>query len=182
MQKRLFIAISVPKDIKKRIFRLTEREYKDLPVKWVSSENLHVTVNFLGYVLEEKIPEICESLKSATHGKSAFDIEFTKIGIGPTKEKKKMVWLRGNQNNELDDLKFSLDFALGCFLKEKSKFIPHLTLGRIKKTEWRKLIEEPQIDKDFKFLLPVSSVDLMESRYEEGKRIYYCLGSFGLNC
>ncbi|MFA5871139.1 MAG: RNA 2',3'-cyclic phosphodiesterase [Parcubacteria group bacterium] len=181
MQRRLFIAISVPENIKKRVFRLIEREYENLPVRWVRPENFHLTLNFLGYVPEEKIPEICKSLEAVASDKPAFDIDFTEICVGPTEAVKKMIWVKGGQNNSLDALRYSLDRELHYSSREKNKFIPHLTFGRIKRTLWNKLKPQPQIEREFKFLLPVSNVDLMESRYEKGKRTYYCLASFVLN-
>ena len=54
MQKRLFVAISLPEDIKKRLFRFVEKEYKNLPVKWVRQENFHLTLNFLGLYFRRK--------------------------------------------------------------------------------------------------------------------------------
>jgi len=180
MQKRLFIGISIPDDIKKRIFRLIGKEFDNFPVKWVGQRNFHLTLNFLGYIQEEKIPEICNAIRSATENISSFELSFCGIGFGPNREQKKMIWALGADCQELENLKYSLDKKLGFAVRDKKKFLPHINLGRIKKTEWQKLSPEPELKKNFSFSFSASSVDLIESRFEKGKRIYYAIENFPL--
>jgi 2'-5' RNA ligase len=180
MQKRLFIGISAPNDIKKRIFRLIGKEYDNLPIRWVVQDNFHLTLNFLGYVQEEKIPEICEAIRSAAGGVPSFGLVFREIDFGPSRETKKMIWALGEKCKDLEDLKYRLDRNLGFVVREKKKFLPHINLGRVKKNDWKKLSPEPEIGKSFNFSFTVSSVDLIESRFEKGKRIYYVMESFPL--
>jgi RNA 2',3'-cyclic 3'-phosphodiesterase len=178
MQKRLFIGISVPDDIKKRIFRLIGKEYNNLPVKWVSQPNFHLTLNFLGYVQEEKIPEICKVVQSAVGDIPSFELNFCEINFGPSREAKKMIWAIGTENKDLENLKYGLDKRLGFIVRDKKKFLPHINLGRIRKTDWQKFSPEPKMERTFNFSFTVSSVGLIESRFEKGKRIYYIMESF----
>lgn len=180
MQKRLFLAISLPEDVKKRLFRFVEKEYRNLPVKWVQRENLHITLIFLGYTPEEKIPEICEAIGEKLAGVSSFELEFQNFQVGPNKEAKKMIWAAGEKSGELAELKYRLDKALGAYIPEKKEFRPHITLGRIIKREWGKISPEPEVEKKFTFSVPVGSVELFESKFEKGKRVYYVLESFSL--
>jgi len=180
MQKRIFLGISLPEDIKKRLFRFTEKEYKSLPVGWVRKENYHLTLNFLGYVQEEKIPEICEKIRQAAENSKVCDIEFLRVETGPNKKIKRLIWLTGEKNSDLAELKNNLDRSLGTLLRERKDFVPHITLGRLKKREWENMREEPAIEKEFQFSVPVSSVELLESKFEKGKRVYYVLESFPL--
>lgn len=178
MQKRLFIGISVPDDIKKRIFRLIRKDYDNLPVKWVGQPNFHLTLNFLGYIQEEKIPEICEVIQSAISGIKSFELNFCEINFGPSQKTKKMIWTLGEKCSDLEDLKYRLDSKLGFIVLGKKKFLPHINLGRIKKSDWQKLSPEPKIKRSFNFSFTVSSVDLVESRFEKGKRAYYVMENF----
>ena len=203
MQKRIFLAISLPDDVKKRLFRIVEKEYKDLPVKWAKFENFHLTLNFLGYVCEENIPETCQSVLTAVQNFPSFEIDFQKIDTGPTREMKKMIWAIGEKNDELSELKYRLDQALDFLVREKREFRPHITLGRIRKAEWKRIFPrttegydrlsvgrggksvvrgkpEPEIEREFRFSVPVSSIELYESRFEKGRRVYYVLESFSL--
>lgn len=178
MQKRLFVAISLLEDVKKRLFRFVEKEYGDLPVRWVRWENFHLTLNFLGYVPDENISDICEAIRNAVQNLQSFELEFVKIEPGPNSETKKMIWAAGKKSEELSNLKYQLDKVLGFHAREKREFRPHITLGRIRKEKWRKILPEPEVEKDFKFSVPVSSIELYESKFEKGKRVYYILESF----
>jgi 2'-5' RNA ligase len=180
MQKRVFSAIGLPEDIKKRLFRFVEKEYPSLPVRWVRLENFHLTLEFLGYVPDENIPDICEAVRSATQNLQPFELNFEKIEAGPNSETKKMIWVTGEKSEELSNLKYQLDKALGFRPGEKREFRPHITLGRIRKEKWKKISPEPDVSRDFKFSVPVNSIELYESKFEKGKRVYYVLESFPL--
>ncbi len=180
MQKRIFSAISLPEDVKKRLFRFVEKEYKDLPVKWVRQDNLHVTLNFLGYVSDENIPDVCRAVSKALENIRSFELEFVKSEAVPGHSAKKMIWASGTENEELTKLKHNLDRALGFYAKEKRGFRPHVTLGRIRKEKWKKISPEPDAGRELSFTVPVGSVELYESRFEKGKRVYCALESFPL--
>ncbi|OGI27823.1 MAG: 2'-5' RNA ligase [Candidatus Moranbacteria bacterium RIFOXYB1_FULL_43_19] len=180
MQKRLFVAISLPEDIKKRLFRFVEKEYRNLPVKWVRKENFHITLNFLGYILDENVLDICHSIEALAQNFQSFDLKFLGAELGPNSKAKKMIWIRGEKNKELSEFKYQLDKALGFFTREKKDFRPHITLGRIQKKEWKIISPPLKIEKNFEFSAPVSSIELFESKFEKGKRVYYVLESFSL--
>ncbi len=42
-------------------------------------------------------------------------------------------------------------------------FIPHITLARIRRLEWKKLPENPKIDEKVLIKVPVISIEVMES-------------------
>ncbi|MDD5489516.1 MAG: RNA 2',3'-cyclic phosphodiesterase [Candidatus Moranbacteria bacterium] len=174
------MAIRLPEDIKKRLFRFAEKEYGNLPVKRARQENLHLTLNFLGYILDENILNICESVQRVSENMNSFELQFTGAELGPGSEKKKMIWVVGEKNKELSELKHQLDKALGFFVKERKDFVPHITLGRIQKEKWKKIHPEPVAERSLNFSVPVSSVEIFESRFEKGKRVYYILESFSL--
>lgn len=180
MQKRIFIGISLPEDIKKRLFRVVEKEYGDLPVKWVQKNNLHLTLNFLGYTQEEKIPELCDAIREALAEQENFELEFVRIEVGPSEKSRRLIWITGKVNNELNKLKNKLDNKLGSAFTERRKFIPHITLARIKRGGKELSQPELNIKKEIIFAVPVNSLELFESRYEKGKRVYYVMESFPL--
>jgi 2'-5' RNA ligase len=64
MEIRSFLAFELPPDIKKCI-REVSRTGKDLPLdlRWVKSDNIHLTVVFMGNVSEDKIRPIGETVK-----------------------------------------------------------------------------------------------------------------------
>ena len=64
MEIRSFLAFELPPDIKRIISKIS-RAGKDLPLglRWVKSENIHLTVVFLGNVPENRVQSIGENDK-----------------------------------------------------------------------------------------------------------------------
>ena len=58
MNKRIFIAVNFPDELKKEIFESISSELPKDECKIVAEANLHITLKFLGYLNEEKIAEI----------------------------------------------------------------------------------------------------------------------------
>lgn len=171
MQRRIFIGISLPEDIKKRLVQRVEK-WQDLPIKWLKNENFHITLAFLGYVDDIKIGEICSGVKEAVGSFQSFDVFFEKIGLGPNVEEPRMVWISGGVNEELRKLQEAVEKTIGTFIVEKKEFRPHITLGKIRKHKWEDLAERPEIKENLRVSIPVENVEVFESRIENGKRRY----------
>ena len=60
MQKRhrIFIAINLPEEVKRQLAKYQDT-WNDLPAKWVSQDNLHITLVFLGYISDVELGEVC---------------------------------------------------------------------------------------------------------------------------
>jgi RNA 2',3'-cyclic 3'-phosphodiesterase len=180
MQRRIFVGVPIPDDIKKRIFHVVKKDFWDLPVAWTPKENYHLTLNFLGFTLEENIPEICDAIREAVAEEKFFEVEFSVIESGPSQKSKRLVWITGAESQELSALKSNLDQSLVSEHMERRKFIPHVTLGRIKKGGPDALRQVRDLKRKINFSVPVNSVELYESKFEKGKRIYYVMESFEL--
>jgi 2'-5' RNA ligase len=72
---RLFVAVNFPFEIKNSIgsFMQDLRKVK-ADLKWVAPENLLLTVQFLGNVSEEQVPDVTEALNKAAAGISLFTL------------------------------------------------------------------------------------------------------------
>lgn len=171
MQRRVFVGIEMPQQIKKRLFQIIQK-WQDLPIKWGSEDNYHITLSFLGYVDDAELPEICRKINLAAQKSESFDINFSKIGLGPDAENPKMVWLVGEASEDLRKLQENIEKELGMFVREKKEYYPHVTLGRIRKIKWTKLKDKPLIDEKFSANIPVDNIFLFESRMEDRKRRY----------
>ncbi len=174
MQRRIFIAIEIPEPVKKRLMQKTEK-WADLPVRWGRVENMHITLAFLGYLDDEKIPDICNSVSGAVKNLEPFEIFLNGIIIGPSENRPRMIWAAGEKSKELKVLVEEIEKSLGTFRREKKDFSPHITLGRIMKGKWDKLSEKPEISDKINFVISVDKVEIMESVFEEGKRKYLLL-------
>ena len=174
MQRRIFIGIDLPQIVKKRLFQRIEK-WQELPIKWISEENFHITLLFLGYLYDDVILDVCSKVRNISNNFNSFDINFDHIQLGPTPENPKMVWFAGEASENLKQLQENLEKELGIFMREKKSFRPHVTLGRIKKTKWDALPEKPEINEKFSVSIPVESIEILESRSEDGKRKYIVL-------
>jgi 2'-5' RNA ligase len=176
MQRRIFIGISLPDDVKKRLNRRIEK-WKELPVKWSLSENFHITLSFLGFVDDKSLADICLAVKEAAESFESFDVDFEGIELGPDPEDPKIVWLFGGANEDLRKLQIEIEKSMDTFVSEKKEFKPHITLGKIDKGKWKALPEKPEIKEGFNISIPVESVDIFESKIEKGRTRYTVLES-----
>ncbi|MDH3356068.1 MAG: hypothetical protein OEM06_01260, partial [Desulfobacteraceae bacterium] len=66
---RTFIAIEIPGNVISKIHELQEGiKVYGLKIKWVRSENIHLTLKFLGDVEAVKIGEIAEAISKTGQG------------------------------------------------------------------------------------------------------------------
>lgn len=176
MQRKIFIGISLPDDVKKRLNQKIEK-WRGLPIKWPKEDNFHVTLSFLGFVKDDNLADICLDVKRAVENFESFDIEFERIELGPDVKNPRLVWFTGTVSEELKKLQSDIEKALNIFVSEKKLFRPHITLGRISKFKWETLPEIPVIEENFKISISVEKVEIFESKIENGKRVYDILES-----
>jgi len=175
MKRKIFISLNVPPRDKKRLSKAI-LEWQDLPVKWVKEPNFHLTLAFLGHVEDNAIPSICEGVSRAVEGKQIFDLFFSQIELDK-KNDPKIIWLTGEASEELKNLQSDIEKELGIFVTEKKIFIPHITLGRIRKNKWEETENLPEIKKTLDFVLTVESVDVMASDFENEEQEYTIIES-----
>jgi len=168
MKKRIFIAINLPGDLKKKLFMFRDR-WEFLPVRWTKKDSLHLTLVFIGYADEEGIYEACRLTRKVAAKHETFDITFERILYGPPKKPPRMIWFEGKANERLSELKRELDDVLTLsdvlrsFRPESRPFSPHITLARINMDKWRDMREQPAVEQDLKAIVPVASIEVMES-------------------
>jgi len=182
---RIFIAINLPEEVKKELARFYER-CRELPAKWTSKDNLHITLEFLGDLTDIEIGDVCQVVKEIAKRHNSFSINLNKILYGPPKKNPpKLVWVNGEKLEELVDLKEDLQEALlekVAFRPEGKGFIPHITLARILEMEFKNfdLDERPEINEDIDLIFTVDSIEVMESELKRGGPVYTILESHTL--
>jgi 2'-5' RNA ligase len=175
---RTFIAIEVPEKIRKEIDNvITDEKKRDLPIKWVKYENLHITLKFLGEINENKKIEIAPALQEIANKVTPFNISLEGIGCFPTPKNPRVVWIGVKLGKEnLCSIAQNVETALvGYGFKEEKRFHPHLTIGRVKKLCSVNEILERQIMSD-PFL--VNSIVLFKSTLKPEGPIYEVLQAF----
>jgi 2'-5' RNA ligase len=189
MQRRIFIAINLPDNVKKKLQEY-QREWADLPVRFTKKDSLHLTVLFIGYVNDEQTLDICRNIREIGKKHQPFELGFNRICLGPSGKSPRLIWLEGKKSEALVNLKRDIEGimalgqndsrALAEIEKELKVFVPHITLARIRQIEWRKLETSPQIDKDISISIPVNSIEVMESELKKGGVEYTILESAAL--
>ena len=133
---RCFIALPVDAEIRQGVRELVT-SLKELPtrISWVRSENLHLTLRFLGDQREGNLPSLKAALQSACKGISAFTIHYKTLGAFPPKGGPRTLWVGVSGELEVlhrlnDNLARELE-RMGI-LPDKRSFSPHLTIGRVR--------------------------------------------------
>ncbi len=148
---RCFIAVPLDNELRKNVKKI-QKKFKILEnsLKFVKSENLHITVKFLGNVNKTQIEQIKQNVRVALKNREPFQMEICGIGVFPSINYVRVIWLGvENGREELIKLMKNVDekFERLGFKREKN-YVPHLTLARVKnvrvneKEKLKKLIEE----------------------------------------
>ncbi len=133
---RLFVALSIAEEIKDSLENAVDklREAR-APVRWVKHDGLHLTLKFLGETTEDKLNDLTESLKAVSGKVYPFDIVVEGMGAFPHPSRPRVVWVSVEEQtgtlSRLHRLVEEAVVSLG-WAKEKRKFSPHVTLGRVK--------------------------------------------------
>jgi len=182
---RIFIAINLPSDVKKQL-NLYKDKWQELPAKWTNSNNIHITLEFLGNLTDEELGEVCVAVKEVAQIHNSFNISLNKIIYGPLKKiPPRMIWVKGEVSKELTLLKNDLQRSLleiVRFVPDTGIFLPHITLARISAWEWRKIEpeERPDVDENIDFIFTVESIEVMESILKKGGPEYTVVESHNL--
>ncbi|HHW59628.1 MAG: RNA 2',3'-cyclic phosphodiesterase [Bacteroidales bacterium] len=134
--KRLFIALPIElnKTAKEEIINL-QHQLAMYKIKWVSLENTHLTLVFLGDTDEIHLSTICDAIDSLESEFHKYQIELAGLSIFGNKRSPRVLWTRWLDNDETKHLALSLQNKLTPLLsitEKNENFVPHLTLGRIK--------------------------------------------------
>lgn len=133
---RTFVAVDLDPPVKSSLLELISRlSRKEADVRWVKKQGMHITLKFLGEVPETKIPNIINSIRSACNSLNKFHISFKGTGFfAPQSGLPRVLWAGIDQSHDLSTLHQRIEDELGKlgFPREKRRFHPHLTLGRVK--------------------------------------------------
>lgn len=145
-QLRCFIAVKPPENIIFKVLEIKrelEKKFNNNFVRWCTQEQMHLTLKFLGNVIETDIDKLKQALRSSCENFHQFELSICGIGCFPTFNSPRVIWL--GMNGEIDKLKSlqeSVEIAVCEFgdNKEEREFKPHLTLARIKNAPRREVI------------------------------------------
>ncbi|MCX7913296.1 MAG: RNA 2',3'-cyclic phosphodiesterase [Thermodesulfovibrionales bacterium] len=132
---RCFIAVDLPQEIKTEVERVVgAMSLLSKEIKWVPSENIHITIKFLGEIKESIIPKIEQRLNEVCRRHRPFNIKIKGAGAFPNEKKPNVLWIGIDKSDTLINLYQDIESSLLNlgFNKETREFSPHLTIGRVK--------------------------------------------------
>ncbi len=159
---RLFTAIELPEDIRKALMPDNTKIHN---CRTVPREQIHLTLRFIGPVGKDVFEKIKESLASVNKW-PAFKLESAGCGFFPSVGRPNVFWTGLKQNAELLALRDSVDAALaeaGLEIKDDQKFVPHITIARIKDKIYHRDMEALKKLADFSYSFEVRSFTLFSS-------------------
>ena len=132
---RVFIALPVPEAEKDDLILQTaglRARYPEL--KWIGSQGLHITLNFLGEIEERMLPFLRTTMESAAMRMETFDLSLRGLSSFPRKGPPRVIFVPVIDGaRSCIELQHRLSDTLEShFPRERRRFTPHLTLARVK--------------------------------------------------
>lgn len=128
---RLFTAVEIPEDIRRRMALMCA----GVPgARWVPPENMHLTLRFIGEVDGGMAQDIAAALEDIEA--PAFDMELEGIGYFGSGKIPRSIHVNVARNPAVMHLRDKIESRLVRMglPREERKFIPHITLARLKGT------------------------------------------------
>lgn len=175
---RLFVAIDLPAEIKAAVLSL------QCPIrgaKWVTEEQLHLTLRFIGDADDDLLHEITTGLSGILA--APFSLALMGVGYFPPKRNPKVLWVGVGSSDALHNLQNDIEKVLlrNGLEPETRPFSPHITLARLKETLPAQLA--PFLQKNNRFttpIFPVTGFTLYSSRLAPQGAIHCQEASFPL--
>jgi 2'-5' RNA ligase len=133
---RTFIALPVPEPVGRKLAGLQEKLARQIPgVRWVDPAGFHVTLNFLGNVVDTDLHLVCQAVAGVVNAAEVFETSLEGVGAFPNPSRPRVIWAGINAGGEpLTELHHELATALAAFgyRSDEPRFHSHVTIGRIK--------------------------------------------------
>ncbi len=177
---RLFLALQCSADVREKLAALQPQLLDMGRLKAVESENMHVTLKFLGGVDEGRLGAVTSALEKVSA--SSFTAAVEGLGAFPKPDYPRVVWAGLSDGfDEAVELHLKVDERLAGFKPDK-RYHPHVTLARV-----RGPVDKPGLkaflqahEKTVFGSYSVSSFDLMESRLSPKGPTYSVVEKFPL--
>lgn len=132
---RAFIAIELPAELQNRVGQAIAslQQRAGRAVRWVSTQNIHLTIKFLGNVSPSNLDALTAVLTNESIRHKGFELSVGGLGAFPNKLRPRVVWVGIQAPVQLSELQHGIDREtnrLG-YPGEEREFSPHLTLGRV---------------------------------------------------
>jgi 2'-5' RNA ligase len=145
---RTFVAVDLNAAVRRQAQLLIhELAARTTAVKWVSAEQLHVTVKFLGDVDDTELYEVCRAVDRAVSKLKPFEVICRGVGAFPHAHRPRTLWLGledpAHRMAQLQQ-QVEAEFASLGFPRDVRPFHAHVTIGRVevRHRRWGQLTDE----------------------------------------
>lgn len=130
---RVFVGVPVDAAVAARISAV-RTDFGAGAVRWIPTENYHLTLKFLGDVEEPRIAAIRAALRETLVGTACFRVTARGLGVFPDARRPRVLWV-GLAAPELTRVAGRVERGLEAlgFERATAPFRPHVTIGR-----WRR--------------------------------------------
>ena len=138
---RLFVAIDLPDDVKKRLEYIARilRE-AGWVARWTKPETTHLTLRFFGNRPLDSVAELRTRLRSVLMDEPVFELGTADVGVFPNSRRPRVIWLGvQDQTGTLARIARAIEAEsrrLGIEPEERP-FRPHLTIARLQPEDRR---------------------------------------------
>lgn len=180
---RTFVALTIqPTGPLKQVIRTLES--LGTSVRAVPSDDLHVTLKFLGETDNNDVVASCRILKDVVNRMPPFTLRLRGLGVFPRIERPNVVWARLEQAEPLVELvsQFEERFEELGYPREQREFHPHLTLARVKRQPPQELFDllESHAEREFG-TATITQVEYFQSHLKREGARYAMLATQKLN-
>jgi len=187
---RAFIAIDLPDELKETLQQVShtfQQHLSGLPVRWVPSINMHLSLKFLGDVSETNVETINEIIRTAANSYHAFEISIGGVGVFPNMHRPRVIWVGVEAPEEMISLqrRIETETTRMGYPSEDREYAPHLTLGRVSRNANAaeiKAVSKKLLNEKLGFLgaARVNQIHLFRSQLQPGGPKYTKLFSAAL--
>lgn len=130
---RSFIAIDIGASQKIKEL-ITELDSTGINAKIVETQNMHLTLKFLGDIDTNSLEQIKQAIQESVKDINPFEITLKNVGVFPNINYIKVFWIGIDDAGILKKIARKIDDKLSIigFSKEKREFSAHLTVARVK--------------------------------------------------
>lgn len=183
--KRLFLAIHiVPDETFMAVYMRLKHQLKSEKIRWVEPENLHITLKFFGEIPSERIGVIKKVMDRIVAHVTPFTLKICGTGIFGSRYKPRLIWFGIDENKQLTSLASLIvnELEAAGFAHSRQKFVPHLSLGRLRSVEHKANFQKAidTVKEGFVQQISVQSITLFESFLKPTGVVYKTIEEFEL--
>ncbi len=134
---RTFVAVTASQRVNNNVGRVIDRLAAcQAAYNWVLTENLHITLNYVGDVVDIEVPELCGLIKQNVQHFAPFEMSLQGVGGFPDSDQPRTLWIGVDEGADgLRVLNKKVEEVLSQWgvNKDRNEYVPHMTLGRLRR-------------------------------------------------